>query len=164
MIKVDIAKIERLADILAKASYSFDDALNRLRHIFSEIENDVELSQYPQATVIKEILLSSIEAFNRGNDMLLSLKDVIAPVAEKYCETEKNNKDALNRMTVIMNTSAETFSSAIASETVINADNIKPVSSQSDVQQLVKDSVEEMQASNIAATTKTDEKEEVENG
>ncbi len=164
MIKVDIAEIERLADILAKASYSSDDALNRLRHIFSEMENDVELSQYPQATVIKEILLYSIDAFNRGDDMLLSLKDVMAPVAEKYRETEKNNKDALNRMTAIMNTSAETFSSAIASETVINADNIKPISSQSVVQQLVKDSVEEMQASNIAATTKTDEKEEVENG
>lgn len=154
MITIDIAQIEVLIDLLVKSASDADEVLSRLRSVATEIQNDVELPLYAQADVVLESVALAIQALNRGTDTLLSLKGTMMPVADIYRENEKNNKDALSRMTAYIDSVKTGFSAAISTYTIPQAEHSDSVSSQSKVQQLVADSVSEMQATNIAAITK----------
>lgn len=155
MIRVDIAEIEKLTDILVKVASDSDEVLSRLRQVSNEMHNDVELPSYPQSAIALEALSGAIDALNRGNDTLQSLKNTMLPIASTYQENEKRNKEALNRMTTLMDSVSVSYNTAIVSDSIAHVEHNDSIASQGKVQQLVADSVEEMQVTNIAAVTKT---------
>lgn len=154
MIKVDFAEIEQITDILVKMASDSDEVFNRLRHISMEMQEDLELAAYPQSGVALEAVSVAIDALNRGNDTLQSLRSAMLPVATTYQENEQKVKDALSRMTVQMDKVCVGYSAAIASDSITHVEHSDAVVSQSKLQQLVAESVEEMQVTNIAAVTK----------
>ncbi len=154
MIKVNMAEIETLTDILIKVSSDSDEVLNRLRQIFNEMHNDVELPLYPQSSIALEAVSGSLDAINRGNDVLQSLKNTLLSIATTYQETEKRNKDALNRMSAMMDNISVDYNAAIISNSITPVEHNNDIESQNIIQQMVADGVEEMQATNIAALTK----------
>lgn len=155
MIRVDIAEIEKLTDILVKIASDSDEVLSRLRQVSNEMLNDVELSSYPQSAIALEAISGALDALNRGNDTLQSLKNTMLPIASIYQENEQKNKDALNRMAALMGSMSVGYNAAIVSDNIAHVEHSDSLTSQSKVQQLVADSVEEMQVTNIAAVTKT---------
>lgn len=154
MIRVDIAEIEKLTDIFVKIASDSDEVLSRLRQISNEMHDDVELPAYPQSAIALEAISGAIDALNRGNDMLQSLKNIMMPIASTYQENEQKNKAALNRMAALMDSVSVGYNAAIVSDNIAHVEHSDAVVSQSKVQQLVADSVEEMQVTNIAAVTK----------
>ena len=54
MIKVDIAQIERTADLLAKAASDAEELVCRFKQITHELQEDVALSAYVQSDAILE--------------------------------------------------------------------------------------------------------------
>lgn len=155
MIKVDIAEIEKLTDILVKIASDSDEVLSRLRQVSDEMVNDVELPSYSQSTIALDAIFGALEALNRGNDILQSLKNTILPIASTYQENEQRNKDRLNRMTELMDSMSVGYNAAIVSDSIAHVEHCDSISSQDKIQQLVADCVEEMQVTNIAAVTKT---------
>lgn len=155
MIRVDIAEIEKLTDILVKIASDSDEALSRLRQVSNEMHNDVELPAYPQTPVALEAVSSAIDALSRGNDTLQSLKGFMLPVASTYQETEQKHKDALNRMTATMDNVVVGYNAAIVSDNIAHIEHTDATVTQTKVQQLVADSVEDMQVTNIAAVSKS---------
>lgn len=155
MISVDIAEIEKLTDILVRIASDSDEVLSRLRQVSNEMYNDVELPAYQQSTIALEAISGAIDALNRGNDTLQSLKNTMLPIAGTYQENEQKNKDALNRMVMRMDSVSAGYNTAIVSDSIAHVEHNDNIASQGRVQQLVADSVEEMQVTNIAAVTKT---------
>ena len=155
MIKVNIAEIEKLTEILVKLASDSDEALSRLRLVSNEMNNDVELPLYPQASVTLEAILTAINSLTRANDTIQSLKNIVLPIAGIYQETEQKNKDALERMLTLMENANVDYNAAIVSDGIAHVEHADNVISQAQVQQLVADSVEEMQVTNIAAISKT---------
>lgn len=154
MIRVDIAEIEKLTDVLARVASDTDEVLNRLRQISNEMYNDVELPTYPQSAIALEAVSGAVDALNRGNDTLQSLRSAVLPIASTYQETEKKNRDALSRMYAMMDSMGTSYNAAIISDSIVHVEHTDDVAIQGDVQRLVADSVEEMQVANIAAVTK----------
>lgn len=155
MIKVDIAEIEKLTDVLVKIASDSDEVLSKLRQVFNEMHNDIELPSYPQSAIAQEMLSEAINSLNRGNDTLQYLKSTILPIASIYQETEKKNKNALNRMTALMDGVSVGYNEAVVFDSIAYVEHSDSITSQRKVQQLVADSVGEMQATNIAAISKT---------
>ncbi len=155
MIKVNIAEIEKLTDILVKAASSSDEALSRLRRVSTEMHDDLELPLYAQADILLEAVSMAIDALNRGNDTLQSLKNTVLPIANVYRETEQKNKNELSRMLTSMESISVGYNAAITSESIPSIEHADAIVSQNKVQQLVADSYEEMQVANIASLTKT---------
>jgi len=155
MIRVDIAEIEKLTDILIKIASDSEEVLNRLRQLSNEMLNDIELPNYPQSAIALEAVSGAIDALNRGNDTLQSLKNIMLPIASNYQETEQRNKDALNRILTLMNSIGISYNAAISSDNIAHVEHTDNIALQGEVQQLVADSVEEMKIANIAAITKT---------
>lgn len=154
MINVDIAQIEALTDLLTKSASCADDALNRLRSVSSEMINDTELPMYTQYDVLLETVALATQALNRGTDTLLTLKGAVTPVADIYRDNEKKNKDALSRMTTYVDSVNTSVSAAVFVSTVPDSEHSDAESANKKVQQLVVDSVSQMQATNIAAVAK----------
>lgn len=154
MIKVDLAEIELLTDLLVKMASDTEESLNKLRQISNEMYNDIELPAYPQTPVALEAVSVAIESLNRGNDTLQSLRNAILPVVSKYQENEKRCSDALMRMTATMDAASVGFNAAVSSTGIIPVEHTDGIVSQEKVQQLVSDSVQEMQITNIAAVSK----------
>ena len=155
MIKVDIAELEKLTDILIRLASDSDEVMSRLRRVSNEMHEDIELETYPQSAVALEAVSVALDALNRGNDTLQSLKSAILPVADMYRENEQKNKDALSRMVAIMDSVCVEYNAAIVSDHIAHIEHTDSIVSQSKVQQMVADSVEEMQVTNIAAVSKT---------
>ena len=155
MIKVDIAEIEKLTDILVKLASDSDEALSRLRQVSNEMYNDVELPTYPQSSVALEAVSTAIDALNRANDTVQSLKNTVLPIASIYQENEQKNRNALNRISALMDNASTGFNAAIVSNGIAHVEHTDSIISQGKVQQLVADSVEEMKVANIAAISKT---------
>lgn len=155
MIKVNIAEIEKITDILVKAASGSDEALSRLRHVSAEMHNDLELPLYTQTDILLEAISTATEALNRGNDTLQSLKNTVLPIANVYRETEQKNKNELSRMLTTMESISVGYNAAITSENIPSIEHTDAIVLQNKVQQLVADSYEEMQVTNIASLTKT---------
>lgn len=154
MIRVDIAEIEILTDLLVKMASDTEEALSKLRQISNEMHNDVELPSYPQTPVTLETVSVAIDSLNRGNDTLQTLKNAMLPVATTYQENEQKSKNALARMTAIMDTAAVGFSAAVSPSGITPVEHTDNAISQGKVEQLVAESVMEMQVTNIAAVSK----------
>ena len=154
MIKVDLAEIELLSDLLVKMSSDTEEALNKLRLISNEMHEDLELPSYPQTPMTLEAVSIAIESLNRGNDTLQSLKNAIRPVVSTYQENEQRNKDALARMTAIMDAATVGFDAAVSSAGITPVEQSDSIISQEKIQQMVADSVQDMQITNIAAVSK----------
>ena len=161
MIKVDLSEIELLSDLLVRTASDTEEALGKLRQVSREMQEDVELSTYLQAPMALESISGAIAALNRGNDTLQSLKNVLLSVEDTYQETEKKAKNALNRMTVSMDAAGVGYNCAMAPEGIKPPEQSDEITAQEDLQQLVSDNVQQLQAINIAAITKvvTDEYE-----
>ena len=153
MIGVDIAEIEKLTDTLVKMASDSDEVLSRLRQVCSEMYNDVELPAYPQSAIALDAISAALDALNKGNDMLLSLKSIMLPVASMYQENEQRNKEALNRLTARMDSVSVGYNAAIVSDNIVHVEQTDNIVLQGKVQQLVTDSFEEPQVTNIAAVT-----------
>ena len=155
MIRADIAELEQLTDLLVRIASDADDVLSRLRQISSEMHEDIELAAYPQSLFALEAVSGAVDALNRGNDTMQSLKNVMLPAADAYRENEQRNIDALSRMTVRMDTVGTGYQAAIVSNGCAHVEHCSGAAAQEKVQQLVADSVEQMQVTNIAAVTRT---------
>lgn len=155
MIRVDVAEIEKITDILVKLASDSDEVLSRLRQVSNEMYNDIELPAYPQSSVALEAISTAIDALNRANDSVQSLKNTVLPIASIYQENEQKNKDALNRMSALMDNASTGFNAAVVSNGIAHVEHTDSIISQSKVQQLVADSVEEIKVANIAAISKT---------
>ena len=155
MIKVSISEIEKLTDILVRTASSSDEALSRLRFLSAEMHNDIELPLYTQTDILLEAVSMAIETLNRGNDTIQSLKNTVLPIANIYRETEQKNKNELSRMMTTMESLSVGYNAAIASESIPSIEHTDSIVLQNKVQQLVADSYEEMQVTNIASLTKT---------
>lgn len=154
MIKADIAEIEKLAGVLSRAAANSEDVLIRLRQVSGEMHNDAGLSAYPQSVVALEALSMAIDALNRGNDTLQSLRNVIFPVASVYQENEQKNKDKLNRMAAAMEGAGIGFHAAIVSDNIAQVGHSNAINTQNRIQQLTVGGTEEIQVTNIAVVTK----------
>lgn len=154
MIRVDLAEIEYLTDVLVKMASDAEEALSKMRQISNEMHNDLELPAYPQTPVALESVSLAIESLNRGNDTLQSLRNAILPAVTMYRETEQKNKNALARMTARMDATAVGFSAAVSPSGITPMEHAANAISQSKVEQLVAESILEMQVANIAAVSK----------
>lgn len=159
MIKVNIAEIEQITDTLVKAASNSEEVFNRLRLILSEMQDDFELSAYPQTPFVLESVSMAQSALNRGNDTLQSLRNVMQSVADHYQETELKNKAALNRMAATMDRVSVGYHAAVVSDSIAHMEHDDTIVFQNKIQQLVAQSSEEMQLTNIAAITKTVQEE-----
>lgn len=155
MIKADIAEIEKLTDILVKLASDSDEALSRLRQVSKEMHNDTELLEYPQSSVALETVSNAIDALNRADDTVQSLKNTVLPIAGIYRENEQKNIDALNRMTELMDRANTGFNAIIVSDETALIEHTDGIISQNRARQLITDSVEEMKVANIATIYKT---------
>lgn len=159
MIKVNLAEIENLSSALIDSASKTDDSLQKLRFLSNEMVNDTELPMYTQSEAILLAVTSAVNALNRGNDTLLSLKNIILSIPDAYQELEKSHKDALNRMITTMSSLNLNYSSVITSPNTPLVEEDDAIQSQNNVQQLVADSCEDMQITNIAAISKVIEDE-----
>lgn len=154
MIKVEIAEIEQLTDVLSKAASDSDEVLSRLRQINTEMHDDLELPNYPQAPMLMDSVTYAIDTLTRSNDTLQSLRNVMFSVAADYREQEQRHKEALGRLTSVMDGVGTTYHAAVTSDSISHLEHSEEVNTQNDVQQLVAGSIEEMQATNIAAVSR----------
>lgn len=158
MIIADIGELEKIINMLISVSSETDEVLNRLRKTSAEIQSDFDLQTYPQYPYITESVSLGINALNRGNDTLQSLKNVLLYVATEYVDNEKKYKNALARMTALLSGIGANLTSATLSEDIVSVERDTQTDLHAQVVSLVSDSALEMQVANIAAITKkTDE-------
>ena len=154
MIRADIAEIEKLTDAVVRAASDADEVRNRLRNLSAEMHDDIELAAYPQAPAALEALSLSMDVLTRSTDTLQSLRSVLLPLADTYRQTEEQHRNALGRMNAVMGTISAGYNAALESPKVAQVEHEDPVTSQSQVEELVANSALQMQAVNIAAVTK----------
>ena len=123
------------------------------------MHNDLDLPTSPQSAVTLEAVSLAVDAFNRANDTIQSLKNTMLPMAGVYQENEQKNINALNRMLVMLDNVNTGFNAAIVSNGITPVEHSDEIISQSKVQQLVADSVEEIQVANVAAVSKVVDEE-----
>ncbi len=159
MISVDITEIEQLTDLLIKAASDTDESLSLLRKVSFEMQNDIELQTYIQSAIANESVSLAIDSLNRGSDTLQSLKNVLMSVADGYIENEKKNINSVNRMASYLENLHIGLDAALAATQIPVSVQTDDVVSHTKVQQLVADSAESLSVTNIAAVTKTVQKE-----
>lgn len=98
MISVDMTAIEELKETAKKAASDSDESLALLLRTFGEMQNDVELATHPEVLLINESLSLAIEALQRGNDRLQSLKNIILSVQDEFGDVENENVNMVKRM------------------------------------------------------------------
>ena len=153
MIIADIGELEKLSSMLISISSETDDVLQRLRKMSSEIQSDLDLQTYPQYPLVTEAVSLGVDALNRGNDTLQSLKNVLLYVATEYESNEKKHKNALARMTTILSGINVNLTAATTPDTA-SVERDEQTDKHEQVVSLVSDSALEMQMANIAAITK----------
>ena len=151
MIKVDIAQIERTADLLAKAASDAEELFCRFKQITNELQEDVVLSAYIQSDAVLEAVGSASEKISRGNDTLCSLRNIMRAVTAMYEEHEQKNIAALNRMLTVMEGADRNLSAALTSERLVFAEHSDAVVRQNIVQTMLTESSENMTMTNLAA-------------
>ena len=154
MITADIGELEKITTTLISVASETDEVLHRLRKTSAEIQSDLDLQTYPQYPQVAEAVSLSVDALNRGNDTLQSLKNALLYVAGEYEEKEKEYKNALARMTTVLSGIETTLTSVIASSGVVPIEQGDQSERHSQVVSVVSDSALEMQMVNIAALTK----------
>lgn len=154
MIRADIGELEGLTHTLVGLASDCDEVFNRLRLLSSQMSQDVELQTYPQAKAVLEAASAGVQALNRGNDTLQSLQGAMLPVAELYREMERKHRLALERMTVWADHLNTGYGAAIYSQQLARVEHTAERARQLQVQQLVAQNVEQLQAANLAAVTR----------
>lgn len=154
MIIADIGELEKLSSMLISISSETDDVLQRLRKMSSEIQSDLDLQTYPQYPLVTEAVSLGVDALNRGNDTLQSLKNVLLYVATEYESNEKKHKNALARMTTILSGINVNLTAATTPADTASVERDEQTDTHEQVVSLVSDSALEMQMANIAAITK----------
>lgn len=154
MIDVDIAQLELLTDTVMRSASDAEELLARLRAAAAEMQADDALALYEQAVVAQESVTLAVAALGRGADCLRSLGAALLPAADMYLENERENKEMLERTTADMGRLRTDFAATLENGHVPQAAHTDAVSCQNKAQQLVTDSLVEMQAVNIAAVAK----------
>ena len=152
MITADIGELEKITTMLISISSDADEVLHRLRKTSAEIQSDLELQTYPQYPQVSEAVSLGVDALNRGNDTLQSLKNALLYVAREYEENEKKYKDSLARMTLVLSGIEANLNSVIAANGIVEQSEQSALHSLA--VSMVSDSALEMQMVNIAALTK----------
>lgn len=156
MIAVDLPELERLCDLLKTLASNTDETLNLMRKILSEMQEDMELQMYSQSAVACEAVSIGINAINRGNDMLQSLKGILYAALEEYKGQEQSHKDAIHLMSSRLDHMHTGLAMAVsAASFTAPVERCTEVMQQNKVQELVAASSSEMQLTMIAAVTKT---------
>ncbi len=153
MIKVNLAELERLTEVLVKTAWDSEEVSGKLHHILSELQQEVSLTGDLSAEALSDSVSAASASLDRASEMLQSLKGIMLPVADMYRETEQKNKDALNRMAGAMESSGIDFRAAVLSDGLPKEEHTPAGVSQNEVRRLVSDRVEELQVANIAAIT-----------
>lgn len=154
MIYVDIPEIEKLSELLVIIASLSDETLSKLRHIYGEMQSDLELANYPQCPMCLEATALSIDALNRANDMLQSLKGILLSVPGEYEAKEQEHRNMISRMTELLAAYNIDLGAAISPTGVPIEEQSAEQERQAQVQQLVADSAAEMELTNIAAISK----------
>lgn len=154
MIFADVAEIEKISHILSALADRADEALSVLRRTLAEMQNDVEFGMYPQHTTVCNSVSSSIDSLARGNDILQTLKGVLANAVREYEDAEESNVNALNRMAdLLSHIQTGMFLSTLPGQIPTVANENQP-NSLDRVRGLVSASAAEMQLTNIAVISK----------
>lgn len=157
MIRVSIAEIEKLTDILKKSASESDEVLNRLRQLSNEMTDDVELAAYFGADGALTALSDAITALNCGNDTLQSLTNVMLPAADMYRDNERKNKEELNKIMGAMNLAGYGYSTAVTSDSMTYVEHSEAEAYQNRVIGLISDydqKLDGMRTTDIAAIAK----------
>lgn len=157
MIKVSIAEIENLTDILKKAASASDEVLNKLRQLSNEMTDDFELAAYSGVDGVMTVLSEAITALSHGNDTLQSLKNVMLPVADLYKDNERKNKEYLNKIIGVMNVTGDRYSTAVSSDSILYVEHSEAGAYQNRMMGLISDYDEKldgMRTTDIAAIAK----------
>lgn len=155
MIRADMTQIEALTDLLGRVASDGSDALERLRRVSNEMQEDDELALYPQTPVVLETVAQAVTVLTRADDTLQSLHTAMMPVATAYRDAEQRHKDALARMAERMGSLQVGYNAAIVSDKISPVESTQENRAMDTIAQMVADSVEEMQMTNIAAVTRT---------
>lgn len=97
MVKVDLVKMELIAENMARLSSDSEDALGKLRQINNEMSYDNELLLNPQGQFILQNLSDSINSLMVADDMLLSLKQILQSLPEEYGQLEERWQTEMTR-------------------------------------------------------------------
>lgn len=159
LLKIDIRELENIADILIKNSLKTEDALNKLKNIYFEMSEDMELSSYLQSQNIKEAVSLSLESLNKTNDLLEKTKNIVCIMPAIYEEIEQTNKNRLNNLSDNINFVTTELDSIMLDEFMPSIEHNALLHFQNNLQQLVSDNCEEMKIVNFSAVTKLVEEE-----
>lgn len=155
MTTINISEIELLVDTLSKTASHSDEWLNRLRGLYTEMKNDVELATYPQCDIILQHMHTAITNLEQSNDTLQSLGNALINAPDLYRENEKKIKEVLNCSVTYLDCISAEYNVAISSNTIPIIDCLPNENSNDSVQNLVANSLTEMQMTNISAISKT---------
>ena len=154
MILADLPELEKISGELISVAIGTDEVLNSVRKTLSEIQNDVELTTYPQHADVCESVALCVESLNRSNDMLQTLKGTLQYISGEYEANEIHNINALSRMTTMLSNIHTNLVASTAMGRVTTVEQSDQIQSSSHIRELVSDSAMEMQVTNIAAVGK----------
>ncbi len=97
MTRIDIGKLEQLADKMTFLSEDSEDALGKLRQVNNEISYDTDLLLFPQSQSILQNLSDAINDLMVADDMLMSLQRIIEPLSKEYMQLEEQSRKELRQ-------------------------------------------------------------------
>ena len=103
MISVDISAIEELKEVIKKASTDSEETLALLKRTLAEMQDDLELQTYVQATSSEEAVIEAVNTLTRINERISALKNILLSLDEEYGNIEYENINAIERMAAYFN-------------------------------------------------------------
>lgn len=159
MIKADTPQLERIAQRLALMASNSEDICSLLRRIDAELESDLELAAYPQAAVVCEAVQSAIAALSKADELLQGLKTVLAFAPAEYEDAEKQQIDAISRLTALLSGINMNLVAAETPGKIVVEEQGSYTERDALVACLVADSAAELQITNLAVLSKAVEEE-----
>ena len=151
MIKVDIASIEKIVDILIKTASDTEEVLYRIKKTSDEMYDDTTLSNFVQSIGALEAVSAATEQIERGNGTLYSLKNIMRSVVDMYQENEQSNISALKKMHTVMECTDLNLHAAMTSNKLVYVEHSDAVIMQNEVQELLTKNKEQLSTVNLAA-------------
>lgn len=158
MIVADISELERIVDTLTKTSNEIEDVFNKTKATLEEMSANVEFLQYLQAQPCIEIISDTKQLLFSINERIQEIKNIMVSVPNGYLDREREYKNELSRMASYLGL-LSTTATAVLSPDFPTINSQESSVNQDELQKMVAGSAEDLKISNIAAISKTIEKE-----
>lgn len=153
MISVDFSKIELLCNRVSRAVSLSDDTYAMLHLLNEEMTNDLEIQTYPQYVRVSESISVSCAKFKRINERLQLLSSVLNSLIETFNENETDIQNEISRISTLLSNTQENISLFLEQSDAILVEQNEQTISYSKLQQLISNSVFDMELINISAIT-----------